>query len=297
MKTYFRSISCPNCGKSNDIKRGECTHCKGDLGNPDAKPFRHHLIFPIWKEALFFALAVVGLSVIATIVQSIQLAQAATVLGPSATREELLASIMDPSKLVFVEFAAYGTIFTAIALLIWSGWKSVGKSFAGWKPYVFGLAGFGTIIVFELVYGQIMNVVAAALGVTPGSNNNQNTLVALIGYAPALCLLFFGILGPFVEEFAYRVGLFGLGSRLGKPLGYIFTILVFALIHFDYQAAFDFVNQRPQAILEWLNLPVYMFSGAAFCFLYDKVGFGASYFAHMLNNVFSISMNIIGAGQ
>ena len=97
-----------------------------------------------------------------------------------------------------------------------------------------------------------------------------------------------------MEECAYRVGLFGLASRLGKPLGYILTGLVFALIHFDFGAAFNFGPEGfASAVLEWLNLPIYLFSGLAFTFVYDKVGFGASVTAHTLNNMFSIGMNII----
>jgi membrane protease YdiL (CAAX protease family) len=44
--------------------------------------------------------------------------------------------------------------------------------------------------------------------------------------------------------------------------------------------------------LEWAYLPDYVISGFLFCLLYDKLGFGASYAAHVTNNFIGI-MGII----
>ena len=294
MKVYFKSVRCRECGRYNDVKLSHCSRCGRDLENPDAEPFSRHLHFPIWKEVVFFVLAMAGLTIVATIVQLIQSIVIGAQLGLDTTAEEALKILMSPDNLCVVEFLSYGTIFAVIAVLIWSQWKEIGKSFKNWRTYAFGAAGFAAILGFEYLYSIILTLVCKAIGIEAGSNNNQNTIVALIQYAPVLCMLFFGVIGPFVEEFAYRVGLFGLGSRLGKPLGYILTVLVFALIHFDFGSAFNFgPDNFAQAVLEWLNLPIYMFSGLAFTFLYDKFGFGASCTAHTLNNVFSIGMSII----
>lgn len=292
MKTYFNPIRCPKCNAQNDPKRSVCSHCLEDLGNDGAKPFVHHVPMPFWKEIIFFLIGLVGLTAIATVVQLFQLSSLRSAY-PEATVTELAQTLSSPSYLALPEFLAYGLLALATGILIWKGWKEIGHSFKGWKPYVFGLAGFAAVFAFEQVYSIVMSAICQGLGITPDSNANQNAIVGLIGYAPVLCLLFFGVIGPFLEEMAYRVGLFGFVSRLGKPLGYIIGILVFGIIHFDFSTAFSFSENYANAVLEWLNLPVYLFSGATFCFLYDKVGFGASYCAHATNNLFSIIVNII----
>ena len=62
-----------------------------------------------------------------------------------------------------------------------------------------------------------------------------------------------------------------------------------------FAAAFDFNNVNYAANLtnELLNMPLYLFAGFAFSFLYDKFGLAASFTSHALNNLVSIISTII----
>ncbi|MCR5078899.1 MAG: CPBP family intramembrane metalloprotease [Bacilli bacterium] len=291
MKTYFHHIACPECGKGNDSKRTSCVHCKADLNNRDAKKFEQQLIVPFWKEIVFFLLALFGLSAIATVVQSIQLSM---VMGqnPELSLQEAAKVVSSGGYILFLEFFAYGMVFLGAGTLLWSSWKDIGKSLANWKPYLMGIAGLAVIMAFEMSYNMVTSMILKAAGIEPASNNNQSAIVTIVSMAPFLSVIVFGFIGPFVEELAYRVGLFGFLSRINKVFAYVGVPLVFGLIHFDFGAGFDFANVS-SCVNEWVNLPIYMFSGLVFSFLYDKFGFGASLVAHTANNVFSISMIII----
>ena len=104
---------------------------------------------------------------------------------------------------------------------------------------------------------------------------------------PLLSVLILGFLGPAVEEFTYRVGLFSFLTRVHKALAYAVTIVIFGLIHFDFTAT------GANMVNELIHLPIYMFSGAALCVLYDFMGLSASLSAHVTNNLLSIIPTIL----
>ena len=52
------------------------------------------------------------------------------------------------------------------------------------------------------------------------------TLLLVLG------VILFGIIGPIVEEFGYRVGLFNFLNRTNKIIAYCACGLIFGLIHF-----------------------------------------------------------------
>ena len=83
-----------------------------------------------------------------------------------------------------------------------------------------------------------------------GVNDNENAIDSITNAYPLLSLLVFGIMGPVVEEFTYRVGLFSFIRRFNRPAAYIITIAIFALIHFNFQST-NIVN-------ELINLPSYI---------------------------------------
>ena len=156
-----------------------------------------------------------------------------------------------------------------------------------------GLLGIGfaaIIIVATVAYGMLVtNPVYKALGVDSGTTNaNQGALNSAILASPIVSCLTLSLVGPFCEELGYRVGLFGLSSRLGKVAGYIITIIVFALIHvsFSWESATEMV-------VELVNLPSYLIGGVLLTLAYDKFGFACSFSAHALYNLFSVLMNYI----
>jgi membrane protease YdiL (CAAX protease family) len=125
-----------------------------------------------------------------------------------------------------------------------------------------------------------LNLVYELLGIRVEDNSNQETITQLTLSFPFLSFITFVFLGPIVEEITYRLGLFSLVRRYNRWLGYLITALVFGFIHFDYGSA-DYMN-------ELINMPLYVFAGVLFTFIYEKEGFEVATLTHILNNGFSI---------
>jgi membrane protease YdiL (CAAX protease family) len=139
-----------------------------------------------------------------------------------------------------------------------------------------------SLIYFGLLYAMLigLNLVYELLGIRVEDNTNQETITQLTLSFPFLSFITFVFLGPIVEEITYRLGLFSLVRRYNRWLGYLITALVFGFIHFDYGSA-DYMN-------ELINMPLYVFAGVLFTFIYEKEGFEVATLTHILNNGFSI---------
>ncbi len=280
-KTYFSKRTCQECGCKCDPTLTSCPNCGAK--NPDKRSlsFKNFLHVNPLKEAGFIALGLFGLSILVFFVELIVL----LIVRPSDQN-----AFLSSGKGLFWTYAfAYPLLFAAMGLLLWKDWKSVGVSFKNWKAYVAGFIGYAVIMVFSIAYNLIINAIFEANGITmPGDNANQSNVVSMVLYGPAACMFIIGLIGPFSEELAYRVGLFGLASRLGKWVGYVLGIVVFAFIHFD------FTKIGSEAILsELISLPNYLVSGAILCFLYDKFGICGSWVGHALNNLQSVVLIIV----
>jgi membrane protease YdiL (CAAX protease family) len=125
------------------------------------------------------------------------------------------------------------------------------------------------------------------LGITLEDNQNQAAIVQLVIDAPLISFLTFGLLGPIVEEWTYRLGLFKVLKEKNRALAYGVTLTIFGLIHFDF-TALNLLN-------ELLNLPIYLIAGAWFCFLYDRFGLQVAMATHITNNVLSVLSIITSA--
>ena len=140
-------------------------------------------------------------------------------------------------------------------------------------------------------FGFLLLVVSAAVSALMmlfydgGVNNNETGVRSITEVYPLLPILIMGIIGPFVEEFTYRVGLFNLVRRWNRYVAYIATAIIFGLIHFDF-ASTDMLN-------EFMNLPSYIVSGLMLCYFYDYGGFECSFIAHATNNLFALIIQLI----
>ncbi|MEY3431527.1 MAG: hypothetical protein RIS53_425 [Bacillota bacterium] len=123
------------------------------------------------------------------------------------------------------------------------------------------------------------------LGIVIEDNQNQTAIVALVQDSPIISIVTFGFLGPIVEEWTYRLGIFKYLNNKNKLLAYLLTLTIFGFIHFDFTAA-NLTN-------ELLNLPIYLLAGAWFCFLYDQFGLQVALSTHVMNNLFSVLAIII----
>jgi membrane protease YdiL (CAAX protease family) len=127
--------------------------------------------------------------------------------------------------------------------------------------------------------GTFIGLLYDLLGIAPSDNANESAVVAMMKGYPLMSFVAFVILGPVCEELTYRLGLFSGIRRYSKIAAYCVVIVLFGLIHFDFQTT-DWTN-------ELLNLPYYMSAGAILCFVYDKEDLSTSMYAHVTNNLVS----------
>ena len=269
-----------------------CPHC--EALNPDSKlagKFAHQIITPFWKQLVFFLVGLGGLEIfgllLSVIVQGVVIAN-----HPGASTEELTKLLSEPSTLFVVNAGVYIVLAVVLSLIMWRHWPKLFQNMKGWVPYVAGLVGLVVILGTEMLYNVGASAILQSLGIKPSGNANQSSIEIMSLAIPAGSIFVFGILGPFVEEVTYRVGLFGFLCRVNKAFGYIVGMLIFAFIHFNWQAIWSPAYDGA-LIVELVNLPPYLFAGAVFCFLYDRFGFGASFSAHALNNLISITLILV----
>lgn len=293
MQTYFRKVQCPSCKEYHDPILGKCPHCGHQEGRKN--PFEHYLPFGYPSQLVFFLLCWVGFQIFGAFAGII----AGIVYGavhPEATRADLIAYLSGAEANILLSGIGYGLLFAAICLIVCLQHRIIPllKSFKGWKPYVAGFIGFAVIFGGTWLYSLMVNGIFVAAGWGEiGVNENELLIRQMTTSYPVACFIVVGLLGPIVEEFGYRVGLFGFLSRLGKPIAYIVGAVIFGFIHFGWDAFFS--GDARTIVIELVNIPTYVGSGAILCLLYDRFGFGASTFAHILNNMTSLILTVAGA--
>ena len=231
--------------------------------------------FPLKKQILFFSLGWLGFQLIATVIQI-------TIGGLYAYMHSvsLQDALRQYSVSMLVNATAYIGLLVTLLLIANKDLLKIIKSFKQWQSYLAGAICFASIIAFNIVYGNIVAILK-----TPVSDNaNQAALETMDAAFPVISMVIFGFVGPICEELTYRVGLFSLLKRKNRFVAYFVTIIVFALIHFNY------TTNTEKLINEILNLPYYMFAAFAFSFTYDHFGFAGSVTGHIINNVFSLAM-------
>lgn len=273
-KTKFRKEQCNWCGKEYDSQEEVCPFCEHGKDKINPKRFGNRfLVTPIWKQILLFLIGCFGFQLIALLVMLyIQIVNASLYPTPDQMSEFLATAKISG----VINITSYLVLFAILCITLWKDNIKIFKSFADWKIFVGAVIGCVAIYIFNMAY----NIFLYICGVDIASNDNQSGLEKIIEIYPLLSIIVFGIIGPFCEEVTYRVGLYTFGRRLNKIASYVITIIVFTFIHFDYGSA-DMIN-------ELLNIPFYAFAAFTFTFLYEKLGFGASFLSHSINNLISV---------
>lgn len=181
----------------------------------------------------------------------------------------------------YVNALTYFTLLMIGIVLIWPYLRAtfIPALFSGqwWLgiPFTFAIlfTSFGLVSIYD------------ALGIQLEDNQNQAAIVRLVKDSPIISLLTFGFLGPIVEEWTYRLGLFQYLKGRSTWVAYLVTLTIFGFIHFDFTAT-NLTN-------ELLNLPIYLVAGAWFCFLYDRFGLRVAMATHIFNNVLSVMSILI----
>jgi membrane protease YdiL (CAAX protease family) len=178
--------------------------------------------------------------------------------------------------LSYINFSTYIVLFGTILFYLRSFLISLLKVFLNFnnfkKGFMYGLVIIGLNIFLGVIY-QVLNIQTT-------SNNNQELINSLVFSMPVISIITFVFLGPIVEEFTYRLGLFSLIAEKNKWLAYIITMIIFGFIHFDFTTT-NITN-------ELLNMPFYLLAGLAFCYIFYKENFAVVTYAHILNNFISV---------
>lgn len=289
----LHKVECPYCHSLYDAFRGKCPKCgEPNEKNPVLKKFRFMSFPPVYKQALLFVFGFILFNALGVIIELASFAALSLSAGTAAAT----AFVLSPGFLMLENALSFLTILAASFLLLWDDLKPLFRSFGSWKPYLAGFIGCTAMMTFNFFYTLIL----ASAGAPMDDNENQQAIVALVGNYPVVSLFIFGIVGPFMEELTYRVGLFGLIRRRSRWAAYFVTILVFALIHANLLAVKEvdgsLVFDAAALVNELLNLPVYLFAAAALTWLYEHFGLAGSLSAHLFNNVLDvIGIIVMGA--
>ena len=284
---------CPNCGLLIDSDMEKCPYCGYVIKSDDYKANETKMVVDnkveekpkfkidknvikfneprdvsIVKEISLFLTVFIGLSLInilvAYIVKLIDAEYLKTTNGVGV-----------------INLASYAILFITLMLILIKDYKKVFTNFIKNRTYLYGVAyGFLNILI-TATYSYIVTYFYPGFS----QNDNENSLEAIIKIYPILSVLIFGIIGPMCEEIGYRLGLFSVLRRWNRPMAYVLVGIIFGFIHFDYTST--------NLIIEFLNLPAYIFAGLLFSYIYDKEGIETSMTAHITNNVFSIVMTIL----
>ena len=149
-----------------------------------------------------------------------------------------------------------------------------------WKSILIGTSFGGLCLILSYIYQSF-----AYTYYEFGANSNESGIENMVHAYPIISIIIFVILGPCSEEITYRVGLFGAINKANKILAYIATVLIFALIHFDFTSK--------NIVDELLNLPSYIIGAIILTYTYDRYGIVASLSAHITNNFIAVLNNLI----
>ena len=264
----FSKKNCSECGSNYDIVDSTCPVCGHRDENFETLGIPKNVTWLSWpKQIIIFAIGLIGLNLM------------------SLVGELIFMRFLDPnsvSYLTMVNVFRYAICAVAICLVIFNDFKKFKPAFTKWQPYLIGIGFSAAILVSQI----IINVIIQAFHPTTTSDNQQ-AVVSVINAYPVLSIFLLGIVGPVVEEFTYRLGLFTFLRRVNVFVAYIVTSIIFGLIHFNFFATGDAL------INELLNLPSYIISGFLLTLAYDKFGFACSSIAHIGNNLFSIVVSMI----
>ena len=249
---------------------------------------KYHWIFPL----AFFLIGLVGLQVFSLIVSQILLST--SLVNDMATLN------------AYNNFITYVlTFITMLVVFIFANKKaqtfnSVLLSFKKGSTYALSAATYMMSMIILSLYSLITTLIYKYTSLEPNVNANQSSLQYVMDAQPVITYITVVFLGPFVEEMAYRLGLFELVRRKNTVLAFIISGLVFGLLHFDFANCFidpttkEFAFQATYFLNEIINLPSYVISGLVFAYAYNLTGtLTVPLLAHMINNFIAATMMLL----
>ena len=255
----FNKKKCPDCQSKYDVVEATCPACGKE--NEEVKKLRinQNIIWLPWiRQLILFLIGALGLQIAAIVL--------AVIVGKT------MGNGLDAR--LTVNFTAYGLTAIALIMAFHPLYKKILPSFKKWVPYVAGIIGCIAVLVCNAIYGSFIRNIETT------KNANESLARDMILSYPIAATIMTAFLGPICEELTYRVGLFSLLKRVHTALAYVGTAIIFALIHFDFQAI-----GTAKITNELINLPYYFGAGLTLSYLYDKFGLASSLTAHISNNL------------
>jgi membrane protease YdiL (CAAX protease family) len=175
----------------------------------------------------------------------------------------------------------YVTILIALlAVPLLSRRKLFLSKFNNGIDYIYGLA----FAITLMAAGVLINALTS-IWHTPADNINQQGVESIAKSYPLIGIFIMGIVGPICEELTYRVGLYSFLRRINKYLALILTMVIFAMIHFTFDAE--------NIVEELWSLPSYLVSGLLLTLAYELRGPACSITAHACYNLIAIIMIMV----
>ena len=264
----FRNKKCPNCETYYEPTLEKCPGCHKTNELYLNREITNKIVFmhPIAQIGMFLAgFALAGMLVGELIISNFVV----LIPGDDVLKQTLL--------LLFTYLSMLGGL---AAIVLTTRRKHFFSKYKRGLDYVYGIGYAITIVLVSMIIGAIITIFH-----TPADNNNQAAAVAVAKNYPIIAFFLLGFLGPICEELTYRVGLYSFFRRINKYLAFGVTIVVFALIHFDFGAE-DIINEL------W-SLPSYLISGFILTLAYDHRGPACSMTAHVLYNIFAFLMMLV----
>lgn len=239
--------------------------------NKEKKLENFSIIFLI----LAFLLGYIGLSILAIIVE-----------GCFYLAPDIVEGLGEANFSAIHLFTTY-LLLTIIVIIISISYKPLTDALKKQikdKPALIEGLSFGAIaLALSMGYSVISSMLFPH-----DSNNNQQGIELAFEAQPLLIAISVSVFAPICEEFSYRIGLLGACSKKSNIVGFLVSMLIFALIHFDFMAE-DIVN-------ELINLPGYLIGGIVLACAYFKRGnIFTSVIAHSVYNFCQTLLMILGA--
>lgn len=253
---------------------------------------------PLWEKLAFFLTGFLGIKLLSLIVSFI-----ISTTNLYNTNEVLATVLINFFTYILLVLAFCGFLFFDRR----KTYVKFASDFKKLDAYVWALIGFGLVLGYQLIMGNIFSAAFSFYG----NNNNEQGIETMTKSYPIMVFILTVFFAPFVEELTYRVGLVDLIGHKYKLrwLGIIVSAVIFGCIHADIIGCYsqllqisaketstaEQIQKATEALYnEWLNLPIYIGSGFILGLTYSKSGkISSSMLAHFGVNLFSMVVTFI----
>ncbi|MEG0977986.1 MAG: lysostaphin resistance A-like protein [Bacilli bacterium] len=269
------TIKCDKCNTSYDMEFIECPKCHTINPNASPRALNNPLLYvDTFREVALLVTGIIGMFLISAIVGSIF----GMIIG---SKGEIVTNLSPLQSLISLSITQFLVLIIMIATM-YPYLKYIRKSFLKYKSIIIGVLAGGFLILFSFAYGSLISATLPDHVI----NGNEASLQPLVEALPALSFFILVLVGPFVEELTYRVGLFGAVNKWNKIAAYVVAVLIFSVMHISFSSGTDWIS-------ELVALPVYLVAAFILAYIYDNFGLSASFTAHAINNLYAFLVYVI----